>query len=423
MKGAKALIPWALLLLVLSCARMDVEEAPPDPEAVHIGVLASLSASYGGFGRGVELAARLATEEINQAGGVNGRRLDVVVANDMALASVGVLGAQRLVSAGAVGIVGAAGSSVTLAVANHVTIPLGIPLISPSSSSPAITRLADNGTVWRTVPSDTFLGAILATEIRAQGIDDAGVIYIDNAYGAGLAEVFRIRFAALGGTVRSFVPYADGKLVGFGQEVSKLFASGIPKGVVMIGYITDSANLTRDIQQADPTPLPRFFSVDAPLDPAFLLNASPAIAEGMQGTVGAPPVTSASYLAFSEHYRQTIAEEPPLYTEGSYDAVYLMALAMAAGGTNTKEAIIAHLQSISNPSANPAGDVIIRAGEFAKGLQAIKEGKHVDYQGATGDIDFDANGDVTKGTYIWWKVVRNASGQLVTVTQKVIRFP
>jgi len=411
-----------VLGMSLGCATMDEDAVQPDPQATHLGLLYSLSGAYGGFGPSVQQATELAVEEINAAGGVNGKRLDLRVANDKMLRAAGLIGARGLVDEGVVGIVGGSSSSVTLGAAEEVTIPAGIPLVSPSATSPALSDLQDQATVWRTIPSDAFQGVILADQILAKGILDIGVIFDDNAYGSGLANAFRTRFLAMGGTVKSYVSYPDGKVIGFSDEVTALFAQGVPSGVLIVGYLGDSANITRDIQQSAPSPSPMLFGVDANYAPSFLANAAATLVEGMQGTAPSPPASAPNYMAFRDRFLQKTGKLPLLYSESAYDAVYLMALAMAAGGANTKEAIVANLGPVSRPSGQP-GDVLVRPGEFAQGLAALQAGHPVNYEGASGAIDFDANGDVTSGTYIWWKVVRGTDGQLGYQTMEVIAFP
>ncbi len=411
----------ALLAIASGCARMDQDAMPADPHTVKLGLLVAQSGAYG-FDQSVALAARLAIDEINQAGGVNGRRLEPRIGNDMSISAAGVIGAQAMVDEGVVGIVGCSSSSVTMEVARQVTIPKGIPLVSPSSTSPSLTTMSDGGTVFRTVPSDAFQGVILAEQMFGQGLKQVGVIFNDNAYGSGLALAFRTRFEALGGRIAGYVPYPDGKAIGFSGEVTSLFALGVPQGVVIIGYLADSANITWDIQQADPMPRPRLFGVDANFDPSFLSNASTLLVEGMEGTAPSPPSPSTDYDRFAQELLTRTGVAPQLYAATAYDAIYLMALAMIEGKANTSLAIRTNLRSVSRPSGLPA-DVLIRPGEFAKAVTALQAGQRVNYEGASGSVDLDLNGDVTSGAYQWWRVVRGPDGRLRYETQQIIRFP
>ena len=87
-------------------------------------------------------------------------------------------------------IVGSLSSGVTMATAIAVTIPKNIPIMSPASTSPAITVMDDNDTVFRSTVSDAAQGVVLAQFAWDQGIRSAGAIYINNPYGEGLANMF-----------------------------------------------------------------------------------------------------------------------------------------------------------------------------------------------------------------------------------------
>ena len=91
-------------------------------------------------------------------------------------------------------IVGALASGVTLAVAESVTVPKQVLQISGSSTSPAITVLEDDDFLFRTAASDAAQGEVLARLAEEQGYSTAGIMFINNAYGAGLADQFEETF-------------------------------------------------------------------------------------------------------------------------------------------------------------------------------------------------------------------------------------
>jgi amino acid/amide ABC transporter substrate-binding protein, HAAT family (TC 3.A.1.4.-) len=75
-------------------------------------------------------------------------------------------------------------------------------MITPSGTSPEITKLNDKDLVYRTLPSDDYQGRALARTLKARGIDKVAVAYLNNDYGKGLAESFKAEFEANGGTHR-----------------------------------------------------------------------------------------------------------------------------------------------------------------------------------------------------------------------------
>jgi ABC-type branched-subunit amino acid transport system substrate-binding protein len=131
---------------------------------------------------------------------VHGASVDVI-SRDTAVNPVqGVDAARALVDVeNAVAIVGALSSGVTVAVANAVTVPNGVLMISGASTAPSITVLEDNDFLFRTTPSDASQGVVLARLAQEQGHEKVGIMYINNAYGEGLANQFEESFTALGG--------------------------------------------------------------------------------------------------------------------------------------------------------------------------------------------------------------------------------
>ena len=124
----------------------------------------------------------------------------IIVTGDTATNPVqGVAAARALVDVeGAVAIVGALASSVTLAVAQSVTVPKQRLLISPASTSPAITVLEDDDFLFRTTVSDAAQGVVLARLAWENGYETAGIMLINNAYGEGLADQFEENLRLLG---------------------------------------------------------------------------------------------------------------------------------------------------------------------------------------------------------------------------------
>lgn len=417
---ALLLAPVILGLILFACQSRNMA-APAetiDPNAIRIGLLAPLSGPLAGFGRGVEIAARFAAQEINAAGGIDGKPIAFIVADGGCSAAVAPTAARYLLSQGVVAIIGEGCSGATIAAAQQVCIPAGVPMISPSSTSPSITTLfGSSGLIFRTAPSDAFQGVILAKKVWDSGVKTTSVLFVDNAYGRGLADAFKVAYLAKGGAVPAFVPYADGQEIGFTNEVAALFAPGVPAGVLLVTYETDGANVTRDLKLFNPLPAPKYFGVDGNKGSSFLANAEPSIIEGMQGTVPVPPVTDPNYLAFKANYIAATRdhEDPGTYGENAYDAVYLVAYAMVAGGP-TSAGIKANVKAMSR--TDTATPTFINTNEWAKGVAAIKAGKDLDYNGASGKIDLDANGDPTSGTYSWWRI---QGGQYIEV--ETISFP
>lgn len=403
-----ALRSLAASLLLLACKERDLgaSASETDPNAIKIGLLSPLTGVWTPFGRSSEKAARFAALEINAAGGIDGRPIAFVLADGGCSPGLSPEGARYLLSQGVVAILGEGCSGATLAAAKDVCIPAGLPMISAGSTSPLITtELGPSGLFFRTAPSDAFQGEILAQKAWEGGMRRMAIVFADNAYGRGLAEVFKAAFERRGGAVTAFVPYPDGKSIGFTAEVDAMFAPGIPEGILLVTYEIDGANLTRDLKLRAPQPFPRVFGVDANKGPSFLANAEPTVIEGMVGTLPAAPTRDPNFQRFRQAYLAATrdGEEPDVYGENVYDAAYLLAYAMVAGGA-TPQGIAAQVRRLSRPDGGIVPPTVINVGEWQKGVAAIRAGQDVDYQGASGKIDLDANGDPTSGTYALWRI-------------------
>jgi branched-chain amino acid transport system substrate-binding protein len=426
MRVRQALAMVAVLSLALGCADMASQATPynpgqHDPNAVQLGLVFHFTGSGGQQPQFLLNAVRMGVAEINAAGGVNGRPLEVVARDDNGDPAFGAQAARELVAGGAVALMTAT-SGVTSQILTTVTDSALVPVLSPSATSPSLTGLAAHGTFFRTAPSDAFQGAILASEVYAQGVRDVAIIRIGNAYGVGLSNVFTAQFTALGGSIRATVEYPNGKSLGFTQEVANLFAHGVPAGVLIVGTLVDGSNVTRDLDLYNPLPRPRYFGTEGLYDSSFLVNGASGVLSGFMGTSNASPTQSATYQGFAARFQDGTGQAPILFSDDAYDAVYLAALAMQQGGANTRAAMLANLRSVSNFSATPGADVVVHPGEWPQALAAIKAGRHVKYEGASGTIGWDGNGDVTSGTYLIYRIT--GTGQsLGFQTVKTVTFP
>ena len=339
------------------------------------GPIESLTPDMGG-------SAEVAFKEASDSGLLLGGQKIVSVRADSTCIDAGAAtaAAERLVTAEKVaGIMGADCSGVTTAIANNVAIPNGVPIISPSATSPALTSIADNGYFFRTAPSDARQGQVIAEITMERGIKEVAVTYTNNDYGKGLADSFMGAYKALGGKVTASVPHEDGK-ADYSAEVGALSASGASE-LVVLGYVDQGG---RGIIQAslDSGAFDRFVLADGMIGDSLL-----DVDGGIEGTFGTLPGSeSAGAKMFADVAAAGgIATGP--YAAESYDAGAIIALAMQAAGSADRAGIVANIANV----ANAPGEVIL-PGEIAKGLEILASGGQVNYEGAS-NVEFDANGD------------------------------
>ena len=402
-----------MLLMILNCTGpLQVDKAEPDyKNSVRIGLLLPVSLERTRQ-EGMYFSATLAAEEINNAGGVLGRDLEIVFRDDGGSAEKGVIQARQFYDEGIKIIAGPARSSVTLAVAQEVTIPNNMLLISPSATNSRITTLDDNDLVWRTAVSDIFQARVGAEyTYRTLGKKTAGIIHSSNIWATGLAESFRINFEQLAGTgsVVSSVSYPEGQdwtTYDFSAQLDILYAEK-PEVVYVVSFISDAVKITHDTyigSYINDNYRPQYFSVDGTFDPNFAFNAQPDISNGMMGTQPTGYITNPAHERFTSNILKRFGYIPESYSEHIYDAVYLVAYAIVKSGSTDPVAVAAELRNVSGGDPNAKG-TLISVNEFAKAKALIESGAAIDYDGASGRIEFDENGDPGSGTYIIWKIV------------------
>ena len=362
-----------------------------------VGNLNVFTGSLAEFGPPLRNSVQLAASHVNRAGGVGGGSM-LVISRDTAVNPVqGVDAARALVDVeGAVAIVGALSSGVTIASAQSVTIPKGVLLISGASTAPAITTLEDDDLLFRTTPSDAAQGAVLARLADELGYQTVGIMYINNAYGEGLAAQFEESFAEYGGQVTAKVPHEDTQPT-FASELEKA-TEGNPDALAVMSYTGQSRVYVREALEgayAD-----TFLFVDGvkgsewinEIDAWDELDGTLGTAPGSEGN----PALSIFETAYEETYGFPVTH--PFMAE-HYDATVLIALAAAKAGSTTDSAAI---RDALRFVANAPGDVVGPGRDgISRALRLIAEGKDVNYEGAGGIVDFDENGDVFGTIEIW----------------------
>jgi len=354
----------------------------------------------------MEAGMKLAVKDINAAGGVLGN--DVVLTtrdsgggDDL---SVSTNSADAAVADGADVVLGAAASGVTSNIINKIT-GAGIVEISPSNTAPDLSTWNDNGYYFRTAPSDNLQGRIVANQIIADGAQNVAVLYTTNSYGQGLQRVAKSSLRAAGATVNAY-GFSEGE-TNFGAVVAKIKANK-PDAVLIISY--DEAKKAIPALKAAGVKGSSLYFVDGnTVD--YSKSSFHAYLKGAQGTIPGFSTTS----AFKDRLKAEYAADNNgavladfTYAAESYDAVVLVALAAQAAGHATGSAIKSQLTAVS---LKGAGKTTVKS--FAAGLTALNAGKKINYDGFSGPIEFDNNGDPTGAFIGIYKYASTGKNKLV----------
>lgn len=392
-KPARGLLGRAFL----ATATLAAMSTPSLAEDVKIGFLGGITGPIAKPVVHIIKAVELAVKQVNDQGGIlGGKKLSLALADSKCSPQNSVAAAGKLVNIDNVsGIIGALCSSATIAAANAAAVPGGVVMISPASTSPAITGLKDKDFLFRTAPSDSFQGKILAQAVLEQGIKKVALTYVNNDYGKGLADNFRAAFKAGGGTIAGDQPHAD-KKTSYRSELATL-ARGGAKHLLMIAYPQSAAPIIIR-QSLEGGLFKNFIGPEAFFDKALWKAIGVKNIEGALYTRPASPAgrANSAYGAAIKAFAPTAAGQ--LFTGQTYDATFMLALAIQKAGSTDRMKIRAALRAV----ANGKGEKIL-PGEWKKAVGLIKAGKEIDYSGATGVLDFDKNGDVA-GSYDFFQI-------------------
>ena len=361
-----------------------------------IGTLMDETGDLGAYGPPMQNGVDLAVGLINDAGGINGTDVTVIHADSGTSPNIATEAAGKLIEIDKVeGIVGSLSSGVTMAVAEAKTIPAGTVLISPASTSPAISVLEDNDTVFRTTVSDAAQGAVLARLAIEKGYSHCSTLYVNNPYGSGLSEIFNTTFESLGGHCEAQVPHEQ-EMPSYKSEIDKAITDHEPDVVVAMSYPKSAAVYLRELIEGGYSG--DFMFVDGTKNQEMFDELGAAQFEGMHGT--APGATdSDAKSTFSSLYEAKFGELPsnPFIGEG-FDGAILLSLAMAKAAADGNGYTIDgnSLRFVANAPGEQVGP-----GDMKKALDLLADGKDIDYVGVAGDQEIDANGDVSNTIEIW----------------------
>lgn len=382
-------------LLLSACASGDSpadepsasQEGPREDLTLKIGTVLPQTGALAFLGPPEEAGVGLAAQEINDA--------DLGITVEVEWGDSGdpdnkayETTVPRLLGADVQALVGAASSGVTKLFLDQA-IGAGVITFSPANTSPDFTTWDDNGLYWRTAPSDLLQGEVLGNQIAEDGVGTIGIIYLNDAYGSGLEQSLTENFTATGGEVVASESYNAGD-TSFDAQVSSVTAAN-PEAIAIIGF-DETATIVPAIA-AGGFDTSKLYFVDGNLKQWGA--DMPVSIEGAKGTTPGPVLSDDFQERLNTWWTGEGNEDLAdfSYAAESYDAVVLLALAALAANSTDPTAIAEKLQEVSGGTGE--GEKVT---DFASGAQVILDGNVVDYDGYSGPVTFDENGDPTEAT-------------------------
>jgi branched-chain amino acid transport system substrate-binding protein len=342
----------------------------PGDRPIRIGLAGPFSDSVGAPMRH---AAELAVREINSAGGIGGRPIELIVRDDFGDPDSAVSVAEALAAADVVAVIGHVYSGTTLAAApvyNGARSP--VVQISPSSSAPAVTHAG--AYTFRTCPSDLQQGAALARFAADRlGLRRGTILYLNDEYGRGIRTTFANEFARRGGMLDEIDPYLGPKPA-VDPFIERLARRRTSQFIFLGGNLGEAAEVLR---------IARARGVTVPMLGGHALEGLEEIGRLADDTYISnaylPSFETPKNRAFVRAYARAfpVSLHPNQPAAATYDIVYLLREVIARVGT-------------SRPK--------IRAAVAAFGRSSPP------FEGVTGEIAFDENGDVPRQRVIIGRV-------------------
>ncbi|WP_206954965.1 branched-chain amino acid ABC transporter substrate-binding protein [Trinickia acidisoli] len=336
-------------------------------ETIKIGVPVPLSGSYATAGNDILNGAKLAIDDINKQGGVLGKKLELVQADDKCDADAAAGAAQTLVSQGIVAVAGGYCSSAALPEL-RVFHGAGLAYVMDASTNPELTEKGWDD-AFRTIGRDDeqgpFAAKLMKDVLHAKAV---AVINDNTTYSKGLAD------NTVDALKKQGVDVVYNDAVTPGQmdyaDVVKNVGALKPDVVYYTGYYPEAALIAKDVRQLK-VPVKYLMGGDGTTDPTLIRTAGSA-AKGMICTTAPLPQFLSGEKAhrFIADYKKAYHADPGPYSVYEYDAVAVTAKAIADAKSTKPADIVAALHKVSN------------------------------FKGATGDITFNDKGDRDNAVYM-----------------------
>ncbi len=363
---------------------------------VKVGGVLPLTGSMAPITKKIAQSAELAFEHINAGGGVKGCPVQFILRDDQGQPTVGVDAAKYLVEVEKVpAFTGTISSGITGPIIASVTAPSKVVQITCcSTASPFTLDGRSGGYFFRTIPTSKTQAYATASETTRRGFRKTAVIFVNTDFGRDMLAFYKQAVGKLGGDIAAEVPYNDNQ-TSYRAEVTRALAAK-PESLLLIGFPKDAVTIVREWLSLGGSNKVALNNSMRTLD--FVNGVGAKFVEdffGMDNAQVAGPHVDAFNNAFLEKFK-TDSKGPGVHTQ--YDAVMVLGLAMNIARELTGTSIRDAVRKVHDPAGTPVGT---GPAEYRKALELIKAGKPIKYFGATGPVEFDANGDVTGPALVW----------------------
>lgn len=402
MKRGKTLLARAYavlsigLTIIFASAFAPLSMAQAADCSIKIGAVLPTSVDWG---RPIAETAQFAVDIFNESGGVKGCDIDMILRDTQVDPKIGVDAAKALVDLDNVPVLlGAVSSGVSMPILTSVTVPSGVMQMSCCSSSTAFTDLAEEGKtkgLWfRTFATTRNQAAVAAKLIQERGYKSIGIFYKNDDWGQDIGKLVAADLATLGIEVTTSAAINDAQ-PSYRAEVTEVLKTK-PEALYMALYPTEGISVVREWISLGGTQ--KMVVANALKSDEFRDGVGVQYLKDLVGHDSAPPRTE-SASTFTTMYKAKFDSEPNgPGLQNSFDGVMISLLAMEAAPELTGASIAAQVARVTDPDGTP---VFPDMDGLKQARALLGDGKNISYQGATGAVVFDKNGDVSAPAIAW----------------------
>ena len=371
-------------------------------EPIPIGALCPLTGAGGAYGPDMQKAIVAVAERITKAGGIHGRPIQIYPEDSQTNPEAAVRAARKLFDVNhVVAIMSTWASAVTLAV-KPLAVEAKVFYLSVSGAD-AVTEGNHGGYIARTQPNTKLQGQVYAKWVLSRKeFKRVAYMALQTPFAVPFGDNFMGTVKAGGVTITDNLIYED-KKPSYRSEITRVLATN-PDLIMLEGYAPDSVVIAKELY--------RLSYKGAILGPAFSINAKfvegagAEVAEGIWAIDPAPSFDAPAYKQFA--VAVPTADKNP-YAPQAWDHMTLVGLALAAGRGEASGTVVKdNLRAISNPP----GTVVT---SYEEGARLLREGKKINYEGASGSCDFDAQGDILSRPFGVYQVRKGKIEQVTII--------
>jgi branched-chain amino acid transport system substrate-binding protein len=369
-------------------------------EPIRLGSLSPLTGAGGSYGPSMVKAVRTVVDEVNAAGGVLGRKIELIGEDSQTNPDAAVRAARKLIDVDRVdAVIGTWASAVTTAVAplcweNKV-------MLFTVSGADSITKLPHQGYIIRTQPNTLLQGTRAAEYLAAHGSKKVFTLAAQTPFAVDGYQVLGDVLKAHGAEAIGQVVYDQAK-TSFRSEIDEAMKAK-PDTLYLNSYQPDLAVLLRELYRAGFEG--KKFTYGYAANAKLLASVPENVSEGLVSFAPSPDVGSAAYARVKAILG---GAEPDPYSCQTYDHVSLAVLAMAKAGAASGSAIHDSVRKIGGPEG-------VKVNSAVDGLKLLADGKEVNYEGASGPCEFTESGDI-KGCKFRFDMVEKGKMKLLEIS-------